>query len=57
MERLGFDENFVDITEIVEKRLNELQQSGCSRVHVSGHVYNNQGEFNILHVEKYGKHL
>ncbi|XP_010287616.1 PREDICTED: DNA polymerase iota, partial [Phaethon lepturus] len=42
VERLGFDENFVDITEIVEKRLNQLQQSGCSRVCVSGHVYNHQ---------------
>ncbi|NXE15307.1 POLI polymerase, partial [Lophotis ruficrista] len=42
VERLGFDENFVDITEIVEKRLNRLQQSGCSRLRVSGHVYNNQ---------------
>ncbi|NXT54484.1 POLI polymerase, partial [Pluvianellus socialis] len=44
VERLGFDENFVDITEIVEKRLNQLQQSGCSGVRVSGHVYNNQGD-------------
>ncbi|KAM6036600.1 DNA polymerase iota isoform 3-T3 [Theristicus caerulescens] len=42
VERLGFDENFVDITEMVEKRLNQLQQSGCCRVCVSGHVYNNQ---------------
>ncbi|NXD81466.1 POLI polymerase, partial [Halcyon senegalensis] len=42
VERLGFDENFVDITEIVEKRLNQLEQSGRSRVCVSGHVYNNQ---------------
>ncbi|NXW63261.1 POLI polymerase, partial [Eurystomus gularis] len=42
VERLGFDENFVDITEIVEQRLNQLQQSGRSRVCVSGHVYNNQ---------------
>ncbi|NXN33021.1 POLI polymerase, partial [Nycticryphes semicollaris] len=42
VERLGFDENFVDITEVVEKRLKELQQSGCSGVCVSGHVYNNQ---------------
>uniref|UniRef100_A0A8D0FAM6 DNA polymerase iota n=1 Tax=Strix occidentalis caurina TaxID=311401 RepID=A0A8D0FAM6_STROC len=42
VERLGFDENFVDITEIVEKRLNQLQQSGWSRVSVSGHVYNHQ---------------
>ncbi|KAM8793521.1 DNA polymerase iota-like [Eudromia elegans] len=42
VERLGFDENFVDITEIVEKRLKQLQQSGCSRVSVSGHIYNSQ---------------
>lgn len=48
VERLGFDENFVDITEIVEKRLNQLQQSGCSRVCVSGHVYNHQGKLNML---------
>ncbi|XP_061874719.1 DNA polymerase iota isoform X2 [Colius striatus] len=42
VERLGFDENFVDITAIVEKRLNQLQQSGCPRICVSGHVYNHQ---------------
>ncbi|XP_032855613.1 DNA polymerase iota isoform X2 [Tyto alba] len=42
VERLGFDENFVDITEIVEKRLTQLQQSGYSGVSVSGHVYNHQ---------------
>ncbi|XP_050800633.1 DNA polymerase iota isoform X4 [Gopherus flavomarginatus] len=42
VERLGFDENFVDITELVEKRLAQLQRDGCSRVSVSGHVYNNQ---------------
>ncbi|XP_075302597.1 DNA polymerase iota-like [Opisthocomus hoazin] len=42
VERLGFDENFVDITEMVEKRLNQLQQSGCCRVCVSGHVYKHQ---------------
>ncbi|XP_065512927.1 DNA polymerase iota isoform X2 [Caloenas nicobarica] len=42
VERLGLDENFVDITEMVEKRLKQLQQSACSRVSVSGHVYNNQ---------------
>ncbi|NWW85209.1 POLI polymerase, partial [Rhynochetos jubatus] len=47
VERLGFDENFVDITEIVEKRLNQLHQSGCSRAPVSGHVYNNQGKLNM----------
>ncbi|KFP87916.1 DNA polymerase iota, partial [Apaloderma vittatum] len=42
VERLGFDENFVDITELVEKRLKQLQQSGCWRASVSGHVYDNQ---------------
>lgn len=44
VERLGFDENFADITEIVEKRLTQQQHSGCSRVCVSGYVYNHQGE-------------
>ncbi|XP_064295325.1 DNA polymerase iota isoform X1 [Phalacrocorax carbo] len=42
VERLGFDENFVDITEIVEKRLKQLQGSGCSGACVSGHVYNHR---------------
>ncbi|XP_014435985.2 DNA polymerase iota isoform X2 [Pelodiscus sinensis] len=42
VERLGFDENFVDITELVEKRLVQLHRDGCSKVSVSGHVYNNQ---------------
>ncbi|XP_043370165.1 DNA polymerase iota isoform X2 [Dermochelys coriacea] len=42
VERLGFDENFVDITELVEKRLAQLQRDGCSKMSVSGHVYNNQ---------------
>ncbi|NXX73552.1 POLI polymerase, partial [Urocolius indicus] len=42
VERLGFDENFVDITAIVEKRLNQLEQSGCPRICVSGHIYNHQ---------------
>ncbi|XP_071657865.1 DNA polymerase iota-like isoform X2 [Patagioenas fasciata] len=42
VERLGLDENFVDVTEMVEKRVKQLQQSACSRVSVSGHVYNNQ---------------
>ncbi|KAM6230504.1 LOW QUALITY PROTEIN: DNA polymerase iota-like [Porphyrio hochstetteri] len=41
VERLGFDENFVDITEIVEKRLKQLEQRECSGISVSGHVYNN----------------
>ncbi|XP_014795280.1 PREDICTED: DNA polymerase iota [Calidris pugnax] len=42
VERLGFDENFVDITEMVEKRLTQLLQSGWSNLCVAGHVYNDQ---------------
>lgn len=42
VERLGFDENFMDITEVVEERLKHLQQSGGSGTHVSGHVYKDQ---------------
>ncbi|XP_045383452.1 DNA polymerase iota isoform X5 [Lemur catta] len=42
VERLGFDENFVDLTEMVEKRLKQLQHDELSAVSVSGHVYNNQ---------------
>ncbi|XP_022351420.1 DNA polymerase iota isoform X6 [Enhydra lutris kenyoni] len=42
VERLGFDENFVDLTEMVEKRLQQLQSDELSALTVSGHVYNNQ---------------
>ncbi|XP_064150562.1 DNA polymerase iota isoform X2 [Loxodonta africana] len=42
VERLGFDENFVDITELIEKRLQQLQSEEHSSVTVSGHVYNDQ---------------
>uniref|UniRef100_A0AC11C118 DNA polymerase iota n=1 Tax=Ovis aries TaxID=9940 RepID=A0AC11C118_SHEEP len=42
VERLGFDENFVDLTEMVEKRLEQLQSDELSALTVSGHVYNNQ---------------
>lgn len=46
VERLGFDENFIDITDLVEKR---LQQIGSGVVpadfSVSGHVYSNQGKY------------
>uniref|UniRef100_A0A8C8SKB3 DNA polymerase iota n=1 Tax=Pelusios castaneus TaxID=367368 RepID=A0A8C8SKB3_9SAUR len=42
VERLGFDENFVDITDLVEKKLAQMQGDGCSKMSVSGHVYNNQ---------------
>lgn len=42
VERLGFDENFVDITEMVEKRLKETpESSSCS---FQGHVYNHLSE-------------
>lgn len=44
VERLGFDENFVDLTEMVEKRLKQLTRDEIPSVTVSGHVYNNQGE-------------
>uniref|UniRef100_A0A8C3YM67 DNA polymerase iota n=1 Tax=Catagonus wagneri TaxID=51154 RepID=A0A8C3YM67_9CETA len=42
VERLGFDENFVDLTEMVEKRLEQFQSDELSTVTVSGHVYKNQ---------------
>uniref|UniRef100_A0A8C5LXC0 DNA polymerase iota n=1 Tax=Leptobrachium leishanense TaxID=445787 RepID=A0A8C5LXC0_9ANUR len=43
VERLGFDENFIDVTELVDKRLQALRQSdGNPEVSVSGHVYNHQ---------------
>ncbi|XP_075388796.1 DNA polymerase iota isoform X5 [Tenrec ecaudatus] len=42
VERLGFDENFVDVTEIVEKRLQELPSDERAAVSVLGHVYNEQ---------------
>ncbi|KAF6303139.1 DNA polymerase iota [Rhinolophus ferrumequinum] len=42
VERLGFDENFVDLTEMVEKRLQHLHSDELSALTVSGHVYNNQ---------------
>ncbi|XP_042531084.1 DNA polymerase iota isoform X1 [Dipodomys spectabilis] len=52
VERLGFDENFVDLTEMVEKRLQHLQSNELSAVTVSGHVYNNQpvNLHNIMHM-------
>ncbi|XP_028604855.2 DNA polymerase iota isoform X1 [Podarcis muralis] len=42
VERLGLDENFVDITEMVEKRLGQWKKDAFSQISVSGHVYNNQ---------------
>ncbi|XP_027724850.1 DNA polymerase iota isoform X4 [Vombatus ursinus] len=52
VERLGFDENFVDITQTVEKRLHQLQSDDYSVLAVSGHVYNNQSVNlnDVLHV-------
>lgn len=37
VERLGFDENFVDITEMVEKRLAQTAESNSFSF--KGHVY------------------
>ncbi|XP_025786980.1 DNA polymerase iota isoform X6 [Puma concolor] len=42
VERLGFDENFVDLTEMVEKRRQQLQSGELSALTVWGHVYNDQ---------------
>ncbi|XP_073925903.1 DNA polymerase iota isoform X3 [Castor canadensis] len=52
VERLGFDENFVDLTEMVEKRLQQLQSDEISAVAVSGHVYNNQSVnlHDVMHI-------
>ncbi|XP_063245336.1 DNA polymerase iota isoform X2 [Prinia subflava] len=37
VERLGFDENFLDITELVEKKFQELEPN--SQIPIFGHVY------------------
>ncbi|XP_014636912.1 PREDICTED: DNA polymerase iota isoform X2 [Ceratotherium simum simum] len=52
VERLGFDENFVDLTVVVEKRLQQLQRDELSALTVSGHVYNNQSVNlqDVLHI-------
>ncbi|XP_060136343.1 DNA polymerase iota isoform X2 [Zootoca vivipara] len=42
VERLGLDENFVDITEMVEIRLEQWGKDAFSKISLSGHVYNNQ---------------
>lgn len=49
VERLGFDENFVDLTEMVEKRLEQLQRDEPSALTVSGHVYGNQRKWVLIH--------
>ncbi|XP_028630054.1 DNA polymerase iota [Grammomys surdaster] len=52
VERLGFDENFVDLTEVVEKRLQQLPSDEVPSVTVFGHVYNNQSVnlHNVTHL-------
>ncbi|XP_069075608.1 DNA polymerase iota isoform X2 [Pleurodeles waltl] len=42
VERLGFDENFIDITEMVDKRQEKQPTDDHSKIVVSGHIYNNQ---------------
>lgn len=42
VERLGLDENFVDVTELVEKKLKK--EPLPSDVSVNGHIYNQQGQ-------------
>ncbi|XP_059563320.1 DNA polymerase iota isoform X2 [Myotis daubentonii] len=53
VERLGFDENFVDLSEMVEKRLQQLPSDDLSALTVSGHVYNNQSInlHDVLHIK------
>lgn len=41
VERLGFDENYMDVTEMVERRLKETRISDLS---FSGHVYKHECE-------------
>ncbi|XP_031221844.1 DNA polymerase iota isoform X2 [Mastomys coucha] len=52
VERLGFDENFVDLTEMVEKRLQQLPSDELPSVTVFGHVYNSQSVnlHNVMHL-------
>ncbi|KAM4710412.1 DNA polymerase iota [Discoglossus pictus] len=41
VERLGFDENFIDITDLVDKKLLQEQENNLE-MSVCGHVYNDQ---------------
>lgn len=41
VERLGFDENFMDVTEMVERRLKETRIPDLS---FNGHVYKHESE-------------
>jgi DNA polymerase iota len=42
VERLGFDENFMDITEMVERRMEQTPES--APYSYEGHVYNLDSE-------------
>uniref|UniRef100_A0A8C6INU6 Uncharacterized protein n=1 Tax=Melopsittacus undulatus TaxID=13146 RepID=A0A8C6INU6_MELUD len=42
VERLGLDENFLDITDVVEQRIGCFHPSGWAGIRVSGHVYKDQ---------------
>ncbi|KAH0627834.1 hypothetical protein JD844_008319 [Phrynosoma platyrhinos] len=42
VERLGFDEHFVDITEMVDLRLEQWKKDAFSKITFSGHIYNKQ---------------
>ncbi|KAJ6662974.1 hypothetical protein lerEdw1_010795, partial [Lerista edwardsae] len=42
VERLGLDENFVDITEMVDLRLGQWKKKASSKFSLCGHIFNNQ---------------
>uniref|UniRef100_A0A1A8P6G1 Polymerase (DNA directed) iota n=1 Tax=Nothobranchius pienaari TaxID=704102 RepID=A0A1A8P6G1_9TELE len=42
VERLGFDENFMDVTEMVEQKLKQIAEPGCFSF--KGHVYNHSSD-------------
>lgn len=45
VERLGFDENFMDVTEMVEQRLAQLVKS--EDFSFKGHVYNHPSKSHL----------
>lgn len=49
VERLGFDENFMDATQMVDMRLAEA--SNVNSVSFKGHVYNHFGELSSCFYE------
>lgn len=48
VERLGFDENFMDITEMVERRLAQTTES--SSFSFKGHVYSHTSKCVAVHL-------